>query len=293
MRVLAHILKAVAVRTSLSTVRVLAHIFAMLRSPLPLRGQLLTLSDDQAQQRLAGLGRAQRPAALAVAFVLGMQAERWAEVGGRDPRDFTTDTQHLLEETGLARTAGTAALQRLHRYSLLRSLSPVRPADTLFEERLGSRPDAGAILARIGGETAPLVICRAHIAQPGNRPEQWLSLPHDQIAAWTGYTSATVRRGRRRLVEAGLLDEQAYPGSASRYRFTPVAWGEPEPEPEPRQTPAPADHTRSSTSASSAHTVHIGDLCVQVDPGVPVRVTTEPEGLIYWIGEMRIGPIPR
>lgn len=196
--------------------------------------QHLVLSDEVLLERVADAGRRE---AWAFAVVLSVRMGERALALGKPMGEVTWpgSLRRVAEDAGLDLPAATRAVAALTDAGLLRRGKALAFAPEALIRRVGSRLDWSAMLSRIAGQTAAILVARAHGQMCGASPD-WTPIAAKEVAAITGYTVQTVRRARLALESAGVLQRQPERGGADLFRFSDQAWGATRQVEEPAQS---------------------------------------------------------
>lgn len=224
-----------------------------------------------------------------------------------------------LQVGDIARTAGLRgaqvdeALANLREAGVLEEIRGDGVRYRLASDAFESSPAADlldwpAVVARLAGEAAALLVFRAFVDVLPAPLDRWGPVRLADLEEHTGYGSVTVRRGKQTLVDTGILEEDMQAGQQSRYRFSALARGlasppvvglpsSPRSDPQPvlpdvapSQSAAPANPV---APAGEAVLVQVGGISVHVPRGATLRIEFDPSGRqIVRIGEhVVIGPV--
>jgi hypothetical protein len=271
------------------------------RSPTPylrpLEAVPLGVSDAAVMERLKAVGSGVRGpsmeatrAASLVAFVLGVATrEQLGLYPGADP--WTVDCflppEQLASRTGLGVASVQEALRLLARARVLDLVNGAsRFAEGVFtpvgEEGTLHWP---AIVAALSGDGTGILVCRAHALLAIGPRDGWSTVPTRSVGEQTGYGSDTIRRARRRLADAGVIEERRLDGASSQYRFAALAFGlAPAELPAAPVTPPTESPARSAAApppeptAGTGFRLMLGGGSLEVPAGARVAVTLDDSG---------------
>lgn len=198
--------------------------------------QHLVLSDEVLLERVADAGRRE---AWTFAVVLSVRLGERALALGKPTGEVTWPgpLRRVAEDAGLDLPAATRAVAALMDAGLLRRGKALAFAPEALIRRVGPRLEWSAVLGRIAGQTAAILVARAHAQMCGASPD-WTPIPAKEVAALTGYTVQTVRRARLALESAGVLQRQPERGGVDLFQFAEFAWGATRQVEEPAQAPS-------------------------------------------------------
>lgn len=223
----------------------------------PIEAVPVGLSDAAVMERLKAAGsgvrgpsvEAARTASL-VAFVLGIAArEQLSLHSGLAPwqQDVLLPPEQIAVRTGVSLPAIQSAIRLL---ASARILDEIRGAYRFSEEVFAPLGEDGAlhwpaILAALHGDGTGILVCRAHVSLANVSPDTWSAVATRDVSDQTGYGADTIRRARRRALEAGILEERRLDGASTQFRFTGLAFGLAPAEPGAAPTPpaAAVQHT--------------------------------------------------
>jgi DNA-binding transcriptional ArsR family regulator len=203
----------------------------------PLEAVPLGVSDVAVMERLKAVGSGVRGpsveatrAASLVALVLGVASrEQLGLHPGVDPWavDCFLPPEQLAIRTGLAVNSVQEALRLL---AGARVLDQVNGAFRFAEGVFSPVGEEGTlhwptIVAALSGDGTGILVCRAHALLAIGPRDGWSAVPTRPVGEQTGYGSDTIRRARRRLMEAGMVEERRLDGASSQYRFAALAFG--------------------------------------------------------------------
>lgn len=256
--------------------------------------------------------RAVRLVALA-AFV----RTRESELGGhRAPWtvEFPLESEPLARALGLQTSQVDAALGHLREAGVLVQVQSgasiwYRLDEAVFERGAAAEEiDWSAVVARLQGEPAALLVVRAFTDLLPHPFDDWASVRLSALAEHTGYGNITVRKGKDALVRAGILEEEAQIGHTSRYRFSAFARGlvtsPPQSDPAAATTTAELEAVGPAAVASpdlsrpaalptsGAVPVEVAGLRLDLPPGTSIRleVTADGRQLVRIGSHFVIGP---
>lgn len=228
--------------------------------------------------------------------------------------EFPLDPEPLARLVGSQPAQAAAAVGHLREAGVLHQVESAgsvwyRISESVFERAASAAElDWSAILARLEGEPAALLVARAFADLLSGSLTDWASIRVSALAEHTGYGSITVRKGKDVLVQSGLIEEDASPGQTSRYRFTAFARGLSE-APAPRTTAAsppggearpdgpvratPGLPERTAPIAPGAVPAEIAGLKLELPAGTMVRLEIAADGRqLFRIGDhLVIGPL--
>lgn len=245
-----------------------------------------------------------------VAFVRAGESEV-AEHTAPWSAEFPLDPEPLARVIGLQPAHVVGAIGHLREAGILQQVQSAgsvwyRLTEGVFERSASAEElDWPAILARLEGESAALLVVRALADLLPPPLANWAPVRLSALAEHTGYGTITVRKGKDVLVGAGILDEDAQPGQSSRYRFTEFARGigappapaGPDLGPPPVAAVAPptAVDPPPATNGSPTGTVavQVAGLTLELPPGTVLRVEAVADGrqLVRVGDHLVIGPL--
>ena len=167
-----------------------------------------------------------------------------------------------------------------------------RIAEEVYERsNTGDSLDWPAVLARLEGEPAAMLVARALVDLLPASSAGWGTVPLSVLGEHTGYGTITARKGKDVLVRAGLLEEEPQAGHTSRFRFSDFAH-EVGSAPAMQSPVAAAATSASATPVASTPTasipvleaapaevpLQVGGLELRVPPGTSIRIEADAHG---------------
>lgn len=294
------------------------------RAPIQATDAVGFIASDLAVLRAVQAWYARRPlaaerirAARLVALVAFVRAGESELERDRVPWEieFPLDPESLAKPLCMQPAQASAAVNHLRDAGVLLQVQTAgsfryRLTENVFERAAaGEELDWSAMFSRLEGEAAALLVLRAFADLLPPPLTGWASVRISALAEHTGYGSITVRKGKDTLVGAGILEEDAYPGNTSRFRFTEFARGL-----APASTPAnvavgpsqaeyvaagaavssfPQQPSTATPPLSGAIPVQVAGLRLDLPPGTTVRLECTSDGRqVVRVGSyMVIGPL--
>lgn len=170
-----------------------------------------------------------------------------------------------------------------------------RLSEAVYERSgTGDALDWPAILARLEGEPAALLVARAFADLLPAPFAAWSTVRLTALGEHTGYGTITARKGKDVLVELGIVEENSQAGQTSGFRFTDFARGRaPSPSAASRaesttpvmEQPGSAASLSARVTATAVPTTEPGEVSLQVG-GLELRV---PRGTVVRVEVDRLG----